>query len=76
MANNDDTERSGQELPILLTVREAAEALKVAEVSVRRLLSSGQLAAYKVGRNWRIPRESIMNYLTTNTIFQQAARGE
>lgn len=59
----------------LLTVKEAAEELRVSETSLRRLLASGELKAFKYGRTWRIPRENIIEYLTTNTVIRQV-KGE
>lgn len=49
----------------LLTVDEAAEALKVGKNNLYKLLESGQLKAYRNGRVWRIPRLSIERYILT-----------
>lgn len=46
----------------LLTVEEAARALKVRVETVRRWLREGTLRGRKIGRIWRIP-ESEVNQL-------------
>ncbi len=47
----------------LLTVREAADQLKVCEETIYRLVSRGQLAAVRVGRLLRISHGDIQSYL-------------
>ena len=47
----------------ILTVVQAAEYLKVCEKTVRRLISSQELAASKVGKSWRIQKADIDKYL-------------
>ena len=47
----------------VLTVKEAAALLKTSWQQIRRMIQSGELPAVKVGREWRIPRESISDLL-------------
>ena len=47
----------------ILTVEEAAEALRIGYNALYELLNSGKLKAYKNGRVWRIPKESIKSYV-------------
>lgn len=47
----------------ILTVEEAAEALRVGYNALYELLNTGKLKAYKNGRVWRIPKESIKSYV-------------
>lgn len=47
----------------ILTVAQAAKYLKVCEKTVRRLISSQELAASKVGKSWRIQKADIDKYL-------------
>lgn len=47
----------------ILTVEEAAEALRIGYNALYDLLNSGKLKAYKNGRVWRIPKESIKSYV-------------
>lgn len=55
------------EYPDVLTAEEAADALRVGYNALYRLLSSGKLKAYKNGRVWRIPKESINEYILDST---------
>jgi len=43
----------------LLTVKEAAALLKTSRVQIRKMIQGGELLAVKVGREYRIPLESI-----------------
>lgn len=52
----------------LLTVKEAAEWLKTSRVQVRRMIQNGELAAVKVGREYRIPVACLKEYIQTNLI--------
>ncbi len=52
----------------LLTVKEAAELLKTSRVQVRKMIQTGELAAVKVGREYRIPLVSIRQYVENNCI--------
>lgn len=55
------------EYPDVLTAEEAADALRVGYNALYRLLSSGELKAYKNGRVWRIPKEYIKEYILDST---------
>lgn len=50
----------------ILSVEEACEALKVGHNAIYELLNSGKLKAYKNGRVWRIPKESVRRYILEN----------
>jgi len=47
----------------LLTLAEAAEALRVSQATVRRLIERGELPAVRVGRLWRISSNALEAYL-------------
>lgn len=47
----------------ILTISQTAEYLQVCDKTVRRLISSKQLLASKVGKSWRIKKSDIDNYL-------------
>lgn len=49
---------------IVLTVKEAAVLLKTSRQQVRKMIQSGELAAVKVGREWRIVKDAIDALLT------------
>lgn len=50
----------------LLTVKETALLLKTSRVQVRRMIQSGDLAAVKVGREYRIPSAYLLEYVKQN----------
>lgn len=50
----------------LLTVKEVAEWLKTSRVQVRRMIQNGELAAVKVGREYRIPVAGIREFVENN----------
>jgi len=47
----------------LLTVKEASAILRVSDQTVRRMIADGQIPARKVGRAWRMKRESVERLL-------------
>lgn len=46
-----------------LTVEELCEILKMGHNAVYRLLNSGELKAFRNGRIWRIPKQSVIEYV-------------
>ena len=48
----------------LLTVGEVANVMRVSNMTVYRLIKSGQLSAIRVGKNYRIRRGDVDRYLT------------
>jgi excisionase family DNA binding protein len=52
-----------EQYPDILTVEEACEALRMGYNAVYELLNEGKLKAYKNGRVWRIPKESLVRYV-------------
>ena len=48
---------------IFLTVAEVARHLRVSNMTVYRLVKSGQLAAVRIGRGYRIREEDVHRYL-------------
>ena len=43
----------------LITVREAANYLRISARTVYRLIESGQLGAVRIGKQWRIPASDL-----------------
>ena len=66
MRNEDYLERREIELqerlPVVLTAREAMEILGVGKNTIYRLLDSGALKGFRVGRSWRITEVSLRAY--------------
>ena len=51
------------ELPLALTVLEAGQVLRVGRNVAYELVRSGQLRSVRVGKNIRIPRDALAEYL-------------
>ena len=51
------------QLPLLMTVEEAAAVLRVHPNTAKKLLREGKLVGTKVGRAWRIRREVLMAFV-------------
>jgi excisionase family DNA binding protein len=47
----------------LLTVNEVADLLRVSRMTVYRLIKQGEMAALRVGRNFRLREEDVHSYL-------------
>ena len=52
----------------LLTVGEVATMMRVSNMTVYRLIKSGQLAAVRVGKNYRLRRNDIERYLNERAV--------
>lgn len=52
----------------LLTVGEVASLMRVSNMTVYRLIKAGQLAAIRVGKNYRIRRSDVEKYLTDRSV--------
>ena len=52
----------------LLTVKEVATLLKTSRVQVRRMIQNCELLAVKVGREYRIPVESIKEFIANSCV--------
>ena len=46
----------------MLSAREAAEYLRVHVETIRRLARKGELPRYKIGRQWRIPKDALIEW--------------
>ncbi len=47
----------------LVTIKDVAEFLKVAEKTIYRMAAEGKIPAYKVGGSWRFKRAEIEVWL-------------
>ena len=57
----------------LLTVAEVAATMRVSNMTVYRLIKSGDLAAVRVGKNYRIREIDVHRYLSDRSV---RVRGE
>jgi excisionase family DNA binding protein len=56
------TQADGNILPNeLLTVKEVADYLRVSRVTAWRWCQQGVIPAFRIGRNWRIRREDLLD---------------
>lgn len=47
----------------ILTTEEVMELLNIGKNAIYKLLASGELKAFRVGRNWKIPRKEVDAYI-------------
>ena len=47
----------------LMTIKEVCDRLQISRNTAYSLLKKGDLEGVKVGRMWRIPDKSILNYI-------------
>jgi excisionase family DNA binding protein len=52
----------------LLTVGEVAGTMRVSNMTVYRLIKAGQLAAIRVGKNYRIRESDVNKYLSDRSV--------
>lgn len=76
----DITERAAMVTPMptteraaMLTVGEIAAELRILPITVRRLITAGQLRAHRIGRTYRVPTTALDEYLEATA--RDAARG-
>lgn len=48
----------------LLTVPELMDTLNIGRNSAYELLNSGEIAAFRIGRSWKIPKDSVVHYIS------------
>ena len=52
----------------ILTLKEVAEYLKLAEKTAYRLVAEGKLPGFKVGGSWRFKRTDIEKWIEENKV--------
>jgi excisionase family DNA binding protein len=50
-------------LPDVVTVKQLAEYLQVSETTIKRAIKSKKLRAFKVGRDWRIEKNAVIEWV-------------
>jgi excisionase family DNA binding protein len=69
MTDFDDNERtmgsvrSGQDLTAFMTTEEVLNCLKVNPRTIYRLIRSGELPAFRFGRQWRFRRSDLDEWI-------------
>jgi excisionase family DNA binding protein len=56
----------------LLTVGEVAATMRVSNMTVYRMIKAGQLAAIRVGKNYRIRESDVNRYLSDRSVRVEA----
>lgn len=51
----------------ILNLEETAETLRVSNQTIYNKIKSGELRAYKIGREWRFMKADIMNYINASS---------
>lgn len=51
----------------IMTIEELCEFLVIGRNAAYRLLSSGIIKGFRVGRIWKIPRENVNEYISTHS---------
>ncbi len=58
----------------LMTVDELCETLSIGRNTAYRLLNSGELGVFRIGRCWKIPREAVQTFLQQGTHVLQTPK--
>ena len=53
----------------ILTIEDVSEALKIGTTQVYKIVRSGQLKAYKEGKDWKIPKVRLIEYIQQKVAF-------
>lgn len=48
----------------ILTVEEFCEALNIGANAAYKLLNENEVAAFKIGNRWKIPKDSVISYIS------------
>jgi len=64
-----------KEFILPVTIDEVAEILKVARVTVDRLISAKKISYFKVGASYRFTKENIEEYILNNTTSLKKSNG-
>lgn len=51
----------------ILTVEEISEILKIGMTQAYRLVRSGNLKGYKEGKDWKIPKQALNEYVISRS---------
>ena len=62
--NSDNFFKNSENLPLALTVDQAAQVLQLGKSLVYNLVRCGKLRSLRVGRKIRIPRDALLEFLS------------
>jgi excisionase family DNA binding protein len=55
----------------ILTIKEAAEFLRIERKLLYKLIDTGEISAKRVGKSWRISRETLVAYISKGESNEQ-----
>jgi len=47
----------------LLTVEQLCKVLQIGKNTAYKLIQTGEVKGFRVGRSWKIPRDSVIEYI-------------
>ena len=53
----------------ILTITELAEALKIGSTQAYKIVRSGEIKAFKEGKDWKIPKISLESYIREKVLI-------
>lgn len=54
----------------IITINELCEILMIGKNCAYRLLTENKIKAFRIGKIWKIPRESVREYILTQSNLQ------
>jgi excisionase family DNA binding protein len=58
----------------IMTLKEVADYLKLAEKTAYRLAAEGKLPGFKVGGSWRFKREDILKWIEEQKVTNKGSK--
>lgn len=52
-----------EQIPEIMTLKECQQILKVGKNTMLELLHEGQIEGFKIGNRWKIPKESLVEFI-------------
>ena len=60
-----------QEIPAIMTRKEASELLKISKGTILKLIHEGKLDAFMIGNNYRLTRGAIEDFIQNSIYYQE-----
>ena len=60
----------------IITIKEAAELLKIPISSVYKLAQEGKIPCQKIGRHWRFHRQTLVDWVASGQIYNLKSTNE
>lgn len=61
---------------LLISMEEFQDILGIGKNTAYNLLKSGEIACFKIGKTWKIPRQSINDYINAKSSRQAVTFGK